>query len=195
MRRQPRRRLRRRLRRLHGDERGASALEFGLVALPMVLLMGGLLEFAVLLTAASMLDSASLQAARYGATGAQPTDGTREEMIRGIIEERTFGLVRMDLLEIDTKAYRSFGRIDQAEGFDDANGNGQYDDGETFNDVNGNGGWDEDQGAPGLGNAEDVVVYEVRYPWPGITGLMKPIVQDIELSSSVPIRNEPYDIQ
>ena len=183
------------LKRLRREERGASALEFGLVALPMVLLMGGLLEFAVLLTAASMLDSASLQAARYGATGAQPTDGTREEMIRRIIEDRTFGLVRMELLEIDTKAYRSFERIDQAEGFDDANGNGQYDDGETFNDVNGNGGWDEDQGAPGLGGAEEVVVYEVRYPWPGITGLMKPIVQDIELSSSVPIRNEPYDIQ
>jgi hypothetical protein len=46
-----------------------------------------------------------------------------------------------------------------------------------------------------LGNAEDVVVYEVRYPWRGITGLMTPIVQDIELSSSVPIRNEPYDVQ
>jgi hypothetical protein len=189
-----RRRLRRLLR-LRRDEQGASALEFGLIALPMVLLMGGLLEFAVLLTAASMLDSASLQAARYGATGAQPTAGTREEMIRQIIQERTFGLVRMDELKIDTKAYRSFDRIDQAEGFDDANGNGQYDDGESFDDVNGNGGWDEDQGTPGLGNAEDIVVYEVRYPWPGITGLMKPIVQDIELSSSIPIRNEPYDIQ
>jgi Flp pilus assembly pilin Flp len=192
------RRVRRRLRRLlrlRRDENGASALEFGLIALPMVLLMGGLLEFAVLITAASMLDSASLQAARYGATGTQPTDGTREEMIRQIIEERTFGLVRMDLLEIDTKAYRGFERIDRAEGFDDANGNGQYDDGETFNDVNGNGGWDADQGTPGLGSAEDVVVYEVRYPWPGITGLMQPIVQDIELSSSVPIRNERYDIR
>lgn len=184
-----------RLRRLRRDERGASALEFGLIALPMVLLMGGLLEFAVLLTTASMLDSASLQAARYGATGAQPTSGTREEMIRQIIEERTFGLVRMDRLQIDTKAYQSFDRIDQAEGFDDANANGQHDAGETFNDVNGNGGWDEDQGTPGLGNAEDIVVYEVRYPWPGLTGLMQPIVKDIELSSSVPIRNEPYDIQ
>jgi Flp pilus assembly pilin Flp len=192
------RRVRRRLRRLlrlRREETGASALEFGLVALPMVLLMGGLLEFAVLLTAASMLDSASLQAARYGATGAQPADGTREEMIRQIIQDRTFGLVRMDLLEIEAKAYPGFQQIDQAEGFDDANGNGQYDDGESFDDVNGNGGWDEDQGTPGLGSAEEVVVYEVRYPWPGVTGLMTPIVHDIELSSSVPVRNEPYDIQ
>ncbi|MBK1668514.1 hypothetical protein CKO28_10765 [Rhodovibrio sodomensis] len=192
--RRPGRRLRR-LRRVRRDDSGASALEFGLIALPMVLLMGGLLEFAVLLTTASMLDSASLQAARYGATGAQPASGTREEMIRRIIEQRTFGLVRMDRLRIDTKAYQSFERIDQAEGFDDANANGQYDTGETFNDVNGNGGWDADQGTPGLGDAEDIVVYEVRYPWPGITGLMQPIVKDIELSSSVPIRNEPYDIQ
>jgi Flp pilus assembly pilin Flp len=185
----------RRRRNLLRDEDGASALEFGLIGLPMVLLMGGLLEFALLLTTASMLDSASLQAARYGATGAQPTDSSREEMIRRIIQERTFGLVSMENLQISTEVYRSFDRIDQAEGFEDANGNGQYDDGESFEDVNGNGAWDEDQGAPGLGNAEDVVVYEVRYPWQGVTGLMRPIVQDIELTSSVPIRNEPYDLQ
>jgi hypothetical protein len=178
-----------------GDQRGGSALEFGLIALPMVLLIGGLLEFAVLLTAASMLDSAALQAARYGATGAQPADGTREEMIREIIENRTFGLVQMDLLEIDTQVYRGFDRIDQAESFDDSNGNGEYDPGESFDDVNGNGGWDADQGATGLGNAEDVVVYDITYPWPGVTGLMTSIVEDVELSSSVPIRNEPYDLQ
>ncbi|MBK1696287.1 TadE/TadG family type IV pilus assembly protein [Rhodovibrio salinarum] len=177
------------------DRRGGSLLEFGLIALPMVLLMGGLLEFAVLLTTASMLDSASLQAARYGATGAQPSDGTREEMIRQIIQDRTFGLVDMDRLVIETQVYQGFDSIDQAEGFDDANANDAYDDGESFTDVNGNGSWDADQGAPGLGQAEEVVVYEVRYPWEGITGLMKPIVQDLELTSSVPVRNEPFNQQ
>lgn len=179
-------------RRLLGDRSGASAIEFALVALPFLLLVVGVFEFAVMTAVAAMLESAALEAARFGATGQLPADMTRAERMREIVAERTYGLVDTSRLEITVLVYEGFARIDEPESFDDANGNGQYDAGEHFEDVNGNGSWDADQGRAGLGGSGEIVVYELVYPWPGITGLMAPLFDGRALTSSVPVRNEPF---
>jgi Flp pilus assembly pilin Flp len=179
-------------RRLLADRRGASAIEFALVALPLLLLVVGVFEFAVMTAVAAMLESAALEAARFGATGQLPAGMTREARVREIVAERTHGLVDTSRLEITVLVYEGFDRIDQPESYDDANGNGIYDPGESFEDVNGNGTWDADQGRAGLGGSGDVVVYELVYPWTGITGLMAPLFDGRALTSSVPVRNEPF---
>jgi Flp pilus assembly pilin Flp len=183
---------RRTIRRLRGDDSGASALEFALISIPFLLLLVGFFEFALMTTAGVLMESGAMKAARYGATGQLPQDTTREARIRQIMAERTLGLLDMEALQIDTLTYSGFDRIGEPEGFDDRNGNGQFDAGEPFQDVNGNGTWDPDQGASGLGSGGDVVVYRLSYPWSPVTGLIKPIVDDVVLSSSIPVRNEPF---
>jgi len=186
------RRLLRLLRRLHRHRGGANALEFALVALPLFTIVIGFFEFALLTVTAAVLESAALEAARFGATGEVPENMSREERMFEIVEDRTFGLIDMDALEIETLIYNQFDVIGEPEGFTDQNGNGQWDDGEPFQDVNGNGTWDQDQGQAGLGGADDIVVYRMDYPWQPYTGLMIPFTDEIVLSSSIPVRNEPF---
>lgn len=180
------------LRRLRQREEGASALEFALIALPLFSLIIGFFEFAIMTLTGSVLESAALEAARFGATGTVPGGMTREERMLQIVEDRTYGLVDMDKLEIDTLVYTGFDKIGQPESYDDANGNGQFDDGEDYQDVNGNGSWDADQGRTGLGAADEIVVYRLDYPWQPLTPFMAPITEGSVLSSSIPVRNEPF---
>jgi Flp pilus assembly pilin Flp len=184
---------RRHLRRLADSEDGANALEFALVSVPLMLLLVGFFEFAIMAATASAMESAALEGARFGATGAaMPDEALRESKVREIIADRTFGLVDLSKLTIETVVYRGFELIGQPEGYDDTNGNGVFDGGETFQDVNGDGTWNEDQGTAGLGAADDVVVYRLTYPWQPMTGLFAPITSGIVLSSSFPVRNEPF---
>lgn len=182
----------RRTRAALGDRRGASAVEFAIIALPLVTLLIGFFEFAILAFAAALMESAALDAARFGATGQVPNTMTRQEKLMQIVDEGTLGLIDMDQLEVQTLIYDDFDVIGQPEGYDDENGNGEYDPGEPYQDVNGNGTWDEDQGRAGLGSGDQIVVYKMEYPWTSLTGLMAPFTDQIVLTSSIPVRNEPF---
>lgn len=186
------RRLRRAAARLPRREDGASALEFALISLPLFTVLIGFFEFAVITLTALLLESASLEAARFGATGATPQTGTREEELRRIIEERTFGFVDMTDLDIETLIYNEFSAIGQPEDYEDTNGNGSFDAGESYDDVNGNGTWDADQGRAGVGGADEIVVYRVSYDWAPLTAFMQPFTGELTLTSSIPVRNEPF---
>ena len=175
------------LRGLRRDERGTTALEFALIAIPFVMLLVGFFEFALLTMSGVLMERGAMKAARFGATGQ-----LQQSQIREIVGEHTYGMLDMDALEISTLIYSGFDKIGEPEGFDDENGNGTFDPGEPFQDVNGNGTWDEDQGASGLGTGGEVVVYKLSYPWSPVTGIVQPIVKDVVLSSSIPVRNEPF---
>lgn len=192
-------RLRRRLdparflRRLRGEEGGATVVEFAFVFPVFLLAVLGAIETAMVIFISSSIEAAVLEASRYGITGGTVPGVTREERVLGIVENKTYGLVDMDRVEIDTLVYESFDDIGQPEPFDDANGNGAYDLGEAFTDVNGNGQWDADMGAAGLGGPSDVVVYSVSYAWGIMTPMMRNIMGESVLHvSSVAVRNEPF---
>lgn len=87
------------------SEEGASAVEFAIVSIPLVTMLIGAFELAMLTFTASTLESAALDAARFGAIGTQPASQTRKEKIRKIIAERTFGFVDMRRLQIDALVY------------------------------------------------------------------------------------------
>lgn len=180
------------LRRLIYNTRGASTLEFGILAVPFTMLIVGFFEIAIIGFLSAAMEGAALEASRFGTTGGQPEGVSRSEQVRSIIVERTLGLLNPQKLEIDTLVYDSFGDIGEPEPFTDNNGNGSYDDGEPYSDVNGNGQWDDDMGAAGLGGPDAVVVYHVTYPWPAMTPLMRPMIGEVTLSASVPVRNEPF---
>lgn len=173
-------------------EDGSTALEMALLALPLFTVLVGFFEVALVMFASAALEGAALDAARFGATGAQASGVSRPEQVRQIILDGTVGLLDSDELEIETLVYPSFDDIGEPEPLDDANGNGVHDAGETFTDINGNGVWDQDMGAAGLGGPEDVVVYRVFYDWAAITPLIRPLMGTMTLSATVPVRNEPY---
>ena len=181
------------LRRLRRDERGALIVEFAFVFPILILAVLGTIETAMIVFISSSIESAVLQASRFGITGGTEGGVSREDRVRTIVGEKTYGLVDMEQVQIDTLVYDSFADIGQPEPFDDANANHGYDLGEVFTDVNGNGQWDPDMGAAGLGGPSDVVVYRVTYDWGIMTPYMRDVMgESVHHVSSVAVRNEPF---
>jgi Flp pilus assembly protein TadG len=180
----------------HGRD-GNALVEFALLAPAFVLMVIGIVELSLLFLGEVLLQGAVADASRFGLTGRSLDGRTREEAIRQIVDEGTFGLIDTAQLRLDTLVYPSFDSIGKPEGFTDQNGNGTWDSGEPFTDVNGNGTWDADIGAAGLGGPSDVVLYRVTAPWQMLTPLIRGIVPAdgmLELEASLAIRNEPFPV-
>lgn len=172
---------------------GNAAVEFALVLPLLLLCLLGVFELGISFVINGTLESAVIEASRFGTTGQEDAGGkSRVDVIRDIIAERSFGLIDMDEVVITTNVYRSFGAMRQPEPYTDANGNGKWDPGEAFTDINGSGGWDPDQGRAGAGGAGDIVLYSVEYETTTFSALIKPLVGRILHRASVAVRNEPY---
>jgi hypothetical protein len=173
-------------------DHGSTAVEFA-VLLPLILLfIVGSIETAIVLFIGSTVESAVMEASRFGIT--RPREGvSRAERVLEIVGDKTLGLLDMDRVELDTLVYDSFADIGKPEPFDDANGNAARDAGESYSDVNGNGQWDADMGAAGLGGGGDIVVYRLRYEWGIITPMLREALgASVTHVSSVALRNEPF---
>lgn len=178
--------------RLERSEDGAILVETA-IGLPVLLTtMIGVLEIGYYFFVAAAIENAVLQASRFGITGSSTEGATREEQVRQIIREQTFGQVNMDTVEIETLVYENFADIGQPEPFVDENGSGTYDEGEDFTDVNGNGSWDEDMASIGLGGGGDIVLYRVNYDISSLTGFADWAYRNVSVSATVAVRNEPY---
>jgi Flp pilus assembly protein TadG len=179
------------LRRLLQDRRGDATVQFAMLAPALILFILGAFEFAIIIFVSSSLEAAVLLASRYGITGSVSGNVTREDRIRAIIEERTFGFVDMATAQIHTKVYPSFNSVGQPEPLNDSNHNGQRDAGESYTDTNGNGQWDNDMGVAGMGGPGDIVLYQVEYQTHSITALLEPIIGEFTHRAAVAVRNEP----
>ena len=180
------------VRRLRHEEDGSEAIEFALIFPGFLLILVGALEFAMMVFIGSILESAMAEASRFGITGSTPAGVSREDQVKAIVKDRTYGLVDLDAATLDILVYPSFGDIGQPEPYSDENGNGSFDAGEAYTDVNGNGQWDADMGAAGLGGPGEVVLYRITYVWGVLTPILRPIIGSIKQSASIAVRNEPY---
>src|SRR5690606_8803945 len=96
------------LRRLRGEEGGATIVEFALVFPVFLLAVFGAIESAVVIFVSSSIESAVLEASRYGVTGGTMPGVTREARVLEIVERKTYGLVDMNRVEIETLVQESF---------------------------------------------------------------------------------------
>lgn len=176
------------------NDDGSAAIEFSFTAPLLILTIVAIMEFSMILFLNAVLEGSLRDAARFGITGFTPTGVNREDVIVDKIQSATMGLVPITASNITTLAYSDFSEVGQPEPFIDAAPfNGQYDSGEEFTDINGNGQWDADMGTPGLGGDCDVVVYRVQTQWSLMLGLLASSVgQDIDLTASTAVRNEPF---
>ena len=179
-------------RRLIRATSGAAAVEFAVISAPLVLVLTAILEFSLIAFVDAALESAALEASRYGTTGASRAGTTRRDEVMRILKDNTFGFVDNGNTKVEILVYPGFDDIGKPEPYTDANGNGQFDAGEPFGDVNGNGQWDDDMGAAGLGGPDDVVVYHVMHDWGVLVPLLKPMLDGLTLEASVAVRNEPF---
>ena len=169
------------VRRYLGCQDGATAVEFGFIAPVLFLLVMGIVEAGLIMSAQNTLESATYLASRTGRTGFADTGKTQEETIMDTLKERASlflntDYVSIDALSVSTRTYAGFDDINEPEPFVDANANGVRDDGENFTDINGNGVWDEDRGGSGYGSAGEIVIYTVTYPWPLFTPLVSQFI-------------------
>ncbi|MBZ8132771.1 hypothetical protein CLD20_05760 [Afifella sp. IM 167] len=187
-------RIRKRAKRLGRDEGGSTALEFAMIAPILFLLIMGVIEIGMLLTARGILEHATYVATRLGRTGFVESKSTRDATIRKELRDRAALFLDPSKVHISSVAYTGFDKIGDPEPFTDANGNGARDNGENFTDVNGNGKWDADQGANGYGGAKEIVVYDVTYPWTFFTPIVGRFFPQggLTLEAHAIVKNEPY---
>lgn len=178
---------------LRHDHRGATLVEFALVAPVMLLLLMGLMDLSYRLYVQSILNGAMQQAGRAASLESGPgaltaIDTKVVRSVREVAQNLTW--------ESSRKAFSDYTKIGP-ESFIDGNGNRIRDPGECYSDVNDNKQWDADPGKNGPGGAKDSIVYKmiVRYPrvFP-MAGLMG-WSNEQEISSTTILRNQPYNTQ
>jgi Flp pilus assembly pilin Flp len=184
------------LRRFPRANEGVSAIEFAVVAPVLLLLIFGIVEFAMIMLVANIMENATSISSRLGKTGYSASGQSRADTIRASVIARAGGLVDADQLVITSKFYKQFDQINNAEPWNDSNGNGLAEVGE-YTDINGNGQYDTDMGLAGYGNAEDIVVYTISYPWGIMTPIMREIIGNAQgqfpIIARAVVKNEPYD--
>ncbi len=169
-----------------------TAVEFALITPVFMLLLFGIIEFSLIMYVTSVMEGAVSYSSRYGKTGYTAAGSSRQAQIIAAITQRTAGLLDASKITIVSKVYPSFDSISKEEPYIDSNHNGTRDTGETYTDVNGNGQWDS-SGVAGLGNANDIVVYTVYYPWTINTPIIGRFFNNtIYISSRTVVKNEPY---
>ena len=180
--------------RFAADTRGATAVEFAMIAPVLLAMLFGIIEFGLVLAADIVLKDATQDAARTGRTGFVAEDSSQDQTIRAIVRDRAGVLLDADKITIESRSYEGFDKLKKPEPFVDANGNGKRDNGENFTDVNGNGKWDADQGASGYGGTNEVVLYTITYPWRFFTPLIGDLVGTngtLTLQATAVVQNEP----
>lgn len=184
--------LARLLARLRADQRGATIIEFAMVAPVLLLTILGLFDMAYNMYSTAMLEGAIQKAAR---------DATLEGAAPATVDARVAAAVHAVVpgarLAYSRKAYFSFTDVGQPEDYTDVNTNGLCDNGEPFEDANGNGDWDADRGSVGNGGARDAVLYSVTatydhaFPLTSIAGLSG----TVSARSETVLRNQPFGLQ
>ncbi len=174
-------------------------LEYAVVLPPLLLLIIGIVEYDALIGATAMLDGAITYASRLGKTGYDNTTATgtcpspavggvitpqtQAQFINCIVGSRVNGFLDTTKLQIFATDYGSgFSAADQPV--------------TCTNTVS------TPQTIPlcsteNLGNAGDVVVYTVTYPWQVNTPLLQHFLGSngvVTISASALVKNEPYNV-
>lgn len=183
--------------RLRRSDRGATAIEFAIIAPVMILMLMGLMEICYESYLSSVLNGAIRKAGRDA--GIQNGQLNWSTIDQGVMTQVQSVSRNATLKSSIHQSYSSFSQVRVPEPFVDSNGNGKYDAAsDCFTDINGNAIWDADQGTGGQqGGASDVNVYTltIQFPrlfpigaWTGLPALATMRAQTI-------LRNQPYTAQ
>ncbi|GEO01050.1 hypothetical protein NSE01_28820 [Novosphingobium sediminis] len=152
------------------DRRGVSAVEFGMTAPILFLVVFGSLQVAQGYYVRTVLTGSINAAARKSSMqSGQTTSATLDSLV----QQSILYVMPTASVTFTRKNYSNFTSVGMPEDFTDTNGNGVYDNKECFVDMNGNSVWDADMGKSGLGGANDIVVYTVTVTYKQWFGFAK----------------------
>lgn len=174
-------RLKARLEAWAEDRRGATAVEFALIAAPFFFIILGLFEVALVFIMSTTLEHGINEAARTIRTGSFQTAGLTQAQFRNSVCAELF-----DLLDCDTNLHIDVRRFDNFAG---STNNSPID---PDTDEVDTGQFQFDPGGP-----DDIVVARVFYEWqlntPVISGPLANLSGNRRLlQANVAFRNEPY---
>ena len=172
------------------DKRGATAVEFAILALPMCAFLVGSLEIGYQLYATSILQGTINQAGRMASL-----EDASQTSIDAFVKQRLGEFTTSDRIVISSKSFRSFNGIGNPEVITtDTAPLGAFNLGDCYIDANNSKNYDTAQGTSGTGGAEDVVNYQVTMTY----DRLMPVVPMFGMSAtetlirSTVLRNEPY---
>lgn len=179
------------LTRLRRNVRGATLLEFGLVAGPLIMtiLALGDLGYQSYLRAVTrgVLEKAA-RAASVGTLNNSQIDTYIEAQMAAINSKN-------GTTSTTKKSYYNFSRVGKPEKITtDTAPLGTYNVGDCYEDANGNGSYDTNSGSTGLGGADDIVYYEVTVSMPRLFPMAKILGWSPTQSAtaSTMLRNQPW---
>ena len=183
-----------RLRTLLADERGATLVEFALVAPVLLMTLLGLFEMGYNYYIQAQLQGAIQQAARNSTI--ENAMGNSAE-IDARVARAVHHIVPKAEVEFARRSYANFSDVQQAEDFSDIDANGTCNDGEPFEDANGNGSWDQDRGSDGQGGARDAVLYVVSVSYRRAFGVgeLLGFPAMFTTDATTVLRNQPFGEQ
>lgn len=150
---------------------GATALEYAVLIPILLLLLLGIVEYSLIMYASAVLEGATTTAARAGKTGyPDPTsETTRQSYVYNLLDQQASGLLDPSKITVTATAYDNFAEIGQSS-----------------------------QGTPGVGQANQIVVYTTSYPWPVATPMLQALLDGgdgtgtFTVTSTAIVKNEPF---
>lgn len=183
------------------DESGMAATEFGLLVVPLMIVLLGAFDLGYQSYVRAQLQGVLNDVARTATVEAPDFSSyagtTTEERIENAIKDRVNTIARSATYTINQTNFYEFSGVGNAEKLlTDVNGNGQYDaaDGDCFEDINSNGAFDLSAGASGQGGADDVVYYDVTVTMPRIVPVttLIGVPANYTINARAAVRNQPY---
>jgi Flp pilus assembly pilin Flp len=181
-----------------GDRRGATIVEFAIVAPVMALLLLGGFDTAHTLYMRAVLQGIVQKTARDSGLETAVT-AEAQTAIDNKVRAQASAIANNATITITRRFYRTFSQAAaaRAESFTDTDHDGTCDHGEPYVDANNNSNWDADGGDSGQGSAKDRTVYTVSLSYPRFFPLYRIIGGSnvTKLSASTVLENQPYSDQ
>ena len=186
------------VRRLRDDQRGATLIEFAIVAPVLCLLLMGAFDLGFSLYLRTVTEGI-LQKVGRDATLETSGGASAQDALDDRVEAQVQALISSANVDSERRFFRSSAeaKASKPETFNDVDGSGHCNTGEAYEDSNGNNVWDADGGNEGQGGAKDAVYYTVTVTYDAVFPLWKMIgsSQSRSIEASTILRNQPYNEQ
>lgn len=180
------------------DARGATIVEFAMVAPVLGLVLLGAFDTAhTLYTRAAM--QGIVQKTARDSTLESASEASAQTALDDKVKAQIKALANNATITIQRRYFRTFSDASaaRAESWTDTNGNGVCDGSEPYQDANNNNVWDRDGGNEGQGGAKDATLYTVTASYPRMFPLYRIIggSNQTTITATTVLRNQPYGDQ
>lgn len=178
------------MKKIKRDRNGIAAVEFGIIAVPLFVLLMGSIEMGMQMFQKARAEGVLRDAARMSVTGDTDRIGQNGEEIDKFVKE-SLRLTSSTEVDIEKLFYDDFSQVRQPEKRLNSSTVAPY----CFIDTNGNERWDEDPARIGTGGAEDIIDYRVTVTYDALFPLVTNVVtgkEKISIQAKTTLRNEPF---